>query len=147
MLTTEAFFIDTSALYALLDRDDEKHAEARSLWAQLLEAQPPLLTHNYVLVESFALVQRRLGLEAARSLQQDIVPILDVVWVDEKLHQAAVEGLLAAGSRTVSLVDRVSFALMRRQRLQTAFAFDEDFTREGFQLLASQSFGDAGRTS
>ncbi|MFQ5796560.1 MAG: type II toxin-antitoxin system VapC family toxin [Candidatus Bipolaricaulia bacterium] len=101
-----------------------------------------LLTHSYVLVETFALVQRRLGLEAVRALHHDLIPVLDVVWVDGDLHQMAAEALLASGSRSVSLVDRVSFALMRRQDIRTAFVFDDDFTREGFEISAFEDSDD-----
>lgn len=130
----EPVFVDTSALYALLDRDDAHHGDATTIWAHLLEREHPLLTHSYVLVETFALVQRRLGLEAVRALYQDLIPVLDIVWVNEALHRAAVETLLASGSRSVSLVDRVSFVLMQRRGLRTAFAFDEDFSGEGFAM-------------
>ena len=135
----EPIFVDTSALYALLDRDDENHADASAIWACLLERECPLLTHSYVLVETFALVQRRLGLEAMRALHRDLIPVLDIAWVDEALHRAAVETLLASGSRSVSLADRVSFILMQRRGMRTAFAFDDDFTREGFALLEDTS--------
>ena len=97
------------------------------------------MTHSYVLVETFALVQRRLGLEAVRALHHDLIPVLDVIWVNGDLHQAAVEALIASGSRSVSLVDRVSFALMRRRGLRIAFAFDDDFTGEGFNPLTAGS--------
>lgn len=134
----EPVFVDTSALYALLDRDDENHGDASKIWARLLERGHPLLTHNYVLVETFALVQRRLGVEAVRALQQDLLPVVEILWVDAALHQGAVEALLASGSRSVSLVDRVSFLLMRRRRIQTAFAFDDDFQQEGFKILGGR---------
>jgi len=139
-------FVDTSALYATLDRDDLHHAEAAATWKWLIEEGRPLIAHSYVLVEAFALVQRRLGPEAAKALQNDVVPLLDVVWVGEPLHRAATEALLASGSRTVSLVDRVSFALMRERGLRLAFAFDDDFRAEGFETLAaSSSRGQGGR--
>ena len=130
----EEVFVDTSALYALLDRDDDRHPEASRIWAHLLESGASLWTHSYVLVETFALVQRRLGPEAVRALHYDLLPVLDVVWVDEELHRLAAEALIASGSRSVSLVDRVSFILMRRRGLRTAFAFDEDFSQEGFVM-------------
>jgi len=132
MPKTEPVFADTSGLYAVLDQNDEHHPEARTIWERLLLSETPLLTHSYVLVEAFTLVQRRLGLEAVRALHHDVIPVLDVVWVDKDLHRMAAEALLAAGSRSVSLVDRVSFAVMRRDGLQAAFAFDKDFEREGF---------------
>jgi len=34
-----------------------------------------------------------------------------------------------------SMTDAVSFEVMRRERLKTAFAFDQDFETAGFGLL------------
>ena len=64
-------FVDTSAFYAILDKDDRAHASARQAWTALLSADEsaPLVTSNYVLVESFALTKARLGLDAVRTLQ------------------------------------------------------------------------------
>jgi predicted nucleic acid-binding protein len=39
--------------------------------------------------------------------------------------------------RQVSLVDWTSFVLMRRRGTSEAFAFDDDFTRQGFTLFGS----------
>ncbi len=133
----EPVFVDTSALYAVLDRDDRRHTEAAGIWDRLVETACPLITHSYILVEAFALVQRRLGPAAVVGLQNDVVPLLDVIWVDEGLHRAATEGLLASGSRTVSLVDWTSFALMRDRGLRVAFAFDDDFGAQGFEALSA----------
>ena len=46
-----------------------------------------------------------------------------------------VKALLAAGRRTVSLVDWVSFLVMRRHGVRRAFTFDQDFAVEGFEVL------------
>ncbi len=64
-------FTDTSAFYALLDRDDANHRQAKRMWADLLGAENTLVTSNYILVESFALLQNRLGIGAVRGLQED----------------------------------------------------------------------------
>lgn len=128
-------FIDTSALYALIDVDDDNHVPASERMAGLRYDDASLLTHNYVAVEAVALAQRRLGLEAAVDLHDRLLPLTNVEWVDAGLHGAAWTALRAARRRRVSLVDQVSFALMRRRRIDTAFAFDADFAREGFALL------------
>lgn len=93
------------------------------------------VTHNYVLVETEALAHRRLGGRAVRALLEDVVPAIEVAWVDAGLHEAAVDAHLGALRRRSSLVDQVSFELMRRLDLHTALALDEDFAREGFELL------------
>ena len=82
---------------------------------------------------TFALVQSRLGLDAVRSLQQDVVPALRVLWVDAELHAAAATALLTAARRRLSLVDCVSFEAMRREGVRRAFAFDRHFAELGFE--------------
>jgi predicted nucleic acid-binding protein len=128
-------FIDTSAFFAILDADDHNHAAAGRIWKRLLEQSAELVCSNYILIECFALLQRRVGLEAARVFQADVVGVLQVRWVDEALHAAGVAALLTAGRRQLSLVDCVSFELMRRLGLTTAFAFDQDFADQGFTCL------------
>jgi predicted nucleic acid-binding protein len=127
-------FIDTSALLAFLDRDAEQHGQIRESMAQALRDREAI-THNYVLVETEALAHRRLGGRAVRALLEDLVPALEIVWVDGNLHDTAVDAHLGALRRRSSLVDHVSFELMRRLDLHTALALDDDFAREGFELL------------
>ncbi len=125
-------FIDTSALLAVMDADDESHRRADGSWRKLLASDLSLATTNYVLVETFALAQSRLGLDAARSLRHDVIPALRVIWVDAELHEAGVTALLTAGRRRLSLVDCVSFEVMRREGIRQALAFDRHFTEQGF---------------
>jgi predicted nucleic acid-binding protein len=131
-------FIDTSALLAILDADEERHGDARSEWAALLERDEPCVTTNYVLVETCALTTRRLGAAAVRVLSDDILPIVDVEWIDRESHERAVAALVAAGRRDLSLVDIISFDAMRRRGIQTAFAFDRHFLDAGFALLPAK---------
>jgi len=94
-----------------------------------------LLTHNYVVVESASLIHRRLGPEALRILLEDILAPLPVVFVDEQLHRLGTSAFLAAVRRRPSLVDWVSFELMRREGIRRAFAFDRDFRAQGFETI------------
>ena len=135
-------FVDTSAFYAILDRDDENHPAARKIWQTLLEGDEILITHNYAMVETFALVQQRLGLDAARTFQQQIVPVLTVEWITKTQYESAAAAVLAAGRRKLSLVDCVSFAIMREAGIRKAFAFDNDFVEQGFECQFST--GDPG---
>lgn len=118
-------FVDTPALLALLDGDDRLHAEAASQWRRLVTAGEPLVTTNYVLVETFTLARRRLGHEAARVLQTAVVPLLRVIWIGLAEHDAAVEALLTAGGDGPGLVDCTSRLIMRHQGVGRCFTFDE----------------------
>jgi predicted nucleic acid-binding protein len=126
-------FVDTSALYALMDRDDLNHESASRFWTEL-SPDEPVLTHNYVLVETSALVQRRLGMDALQALVDELTLPISTVFVDRAVHDAAVSGVLGAQLRHLSLVDAVSFEIMRRAGIHAAFAFDDHFARFGFEL-------------
>ncbi|HUU52879.1 MAG TPA: PIN domain-containing protein [Candidatus Heimdallarchaeota archaeon] len=127
-------FIDTSAFLAVLDESDINHAAAKTFWKKLISEGDVLLCHNYILVETSALVLRRLGIEAIRVFEQDIIPILRTIWVNKEVHTAAVGAHLVADRRTLSLVDCVSFEIMRRIGVHKAFAFDRHFQDYGFDL-------------
>jgi uncharacterized protein len=128
-------FIDTSALLAVLDADDMNHPAARTAWEHLVTQGASLVCTNYNLVEVSALVQHRLGMKAVRTLQENIVPVLAVEWVDPGIHAGGMSALLVAGRRNLSLVDCVSFETMRRLGLDTAFAFDRHFAEQGFATI------------
>ncbi|HSB52690.1 MAG TPA: PIN domain-containing protein [Dissulfurispiraceae bacterium] len=128
-------FIDTSAFYALLDRDDGNSKRAKKVWTGLLGSDQPLVTSNYILVEAFALMQNRLGLEAVRGFQEDILPVVEIEFVFPELHRSGIAALLSASRRSLSLVDCVSFELMRSLQIKTVFAFDSHFKEQGFVVL------------
>jgi predicted nucleic acid-binding protein len=128
-------FVDTSALLGFLNAADVNYSPAKAAWEGLLGGDTELVTHDYVLVETSALVLRRLGLEALRVFENDVVPVLDVVWVTPDVHEAAVGAQMLAAKRSLSLVDCVSFEVMRRAGLRTAFAFDDHFGKFGYELM------------
>jgi predicted nucleic acid-binding protein len=128
-------FVDTSALLAVLDADDTEHTTAKKIWEYLIQSNEVMVCSNYILVETFALVQHRLGMEAVRLLHEDIVPLLDTVWVDEAVHRAGLSAVLVAWRRKLSLVDCVSFEVMRRLNIRKAFCFDTHFEELGFEVI------------
>lgn len=128
-------FVDTSAFLAVLDADDRGHPAVARTWKDLLGDEQDLVTSSYVLVETFALVQSRLGIDAARALDQDLLPAVGVIWLDDDVHRAAVSALLTAGRRQLSLVDCASFETMRRLGITTALTLDSHFAEQGFVVV------------
>ncbi|MCE5238144.1 PIN domain-containing protein [bacterium] len=127
-------FVDTSAIFAYYDTDDEAHDVIAPLWAALLAADAQLVTTNYVLLEAAALLQRRLGMQWVQRLQTEVRRIVQIVWVDDELHDLAVTATLAANRRHLSLVDNLSLEIMRRLGINYALACDEHFTERGYEL-------------
>jgi predicted nucleic acid-binding protein len=129
---TDQVFIDTSAFYALMDSSDQYHHQAGKLWHALLDKEILLNTTNYITVETGALLQNRLGFEAAELWYRDILGVVDVLWVEQTAHQMAYELWLSLGRRKLSLVDCVSFVTMRSHQIESIFGFDKHFEEQGF---------------
>jgi len=130
-----SIFIDTSGFIAVLNGDDTNHTTAAKAWMDILMSEETLVTTNYVLVETCALVQSRLGMKAIKLFQEDIVPVLRIEWIDKTLHHAAMRIMLAADRRKLSLVDCVSFETMRLLGITTVLTLDKHFKEQGFICL------------
>ena len=130
-----SIFIDTSGFIAVLDMDDANHTGAARTWMDILTSEETLVTTNYVLVETCALVQNRFGMAAIKVFQEDIVPVLRIEWIDKAAHQAAMGIMLAAARKKLSLVDCVSFETMRLLGVTTAFTLDKHFKEQGFMCF------------
>jgi predicted nucleic acid-binding protein len=127
-------FVDTSAILAFLSRRDQEHERARETFEKLMAREAALLTTSYVLVETYALVDRRLGREAARRIRENLAPLLEIIWVDRELHERGLDAYFA-GSRDIGLVDAVSFTAMRDRGIERAWTVDRHFADEGFEVL------------
>ena len=127
-------FVDTSAIYALLDRDDQNHLKAKKAWGEIIHPENILVTSNYVLVETFALLQSRLGFDAFRGFQEDMFPVFHMEYITPETHRLGVTALLSASRRGLSLVDCVSFEVMRDLGIKTAFTFNSHFRQQGFDV-------------
>jgi predicted nucleic acid-binding protein len=128
-------FADTSALYALLVRTEEGHAEVAAAFSRLLRGRRSLVTSNYVVLETAALLQRRIGLPAVRDFDERIAPLLTLRWITEPLHRRAMDRLIRADRRGVSLVDCTSFEVMEAEAITEAFALDRGFAAAGFRVV------------
>jgi predicted nucleic acid-binding protein len=128
-------FVDTSAFYAVFDRDDANHSRAKPVWERLLQENATLLTNNYVVLEISALLQHRLGVAALRAFLEDVTPLLKLDWISEHRHRAGAEAVLAGSRKKLSLVDCISFQTMRENGVRTAFCFDRHFHEQGFETV------------
>ena len=132
-----AVFVDTSALYALLVATDRWHESAVSIMDSLRTHDAELVTSSHVLLETYALLGNRIGVDAVEALRDSVEPLLDVRWVDRELHERALDALISGRGRP-GLVDATSFLVMRDRGIETAFTFDRDFETAGFARLAER---------
>ncbi|HKZ90659.1 MAG TPA: PIN domain-containing protein [Candidatus Limnocylindrales bacterium] len=118
-------FVDTSGILALIDRDDPAHTGIVEAFG--LGRSEPLATHAYVVVETLAVARRRFGQAVAADIIDRVLPAIEVSPVDAELHATAMAAFRDMVESSVSLVDRTSFAFMRRERIERAIAVDTDF--------------------
>ncbi len=101
-------------------------------WRGGIEKGEGFVTTNYVIVETAALLQRRLGVAALHAFVDEMLPIVESVWVTAADHSAGLSALLTAGRRHLSLVDCVSFVVMRRLGMSEYLGLDGHFSEQGF---------------
>ena len=128
----KTIFIDTSAFLAALDKGDRFHENAAKKWSLLANHRSELWTTDYVRLESWSLIQRRLGAEAVMAFQDDWLPLCKIHEVGRDGFERAAAQWRIAQRRNLSLVDLTSFDAMRQLAIRTALAFDEHFQEMGY---------------
>ena len=126
--------LDTSGLFCLLHQREPQHLTAKRIYS----AAVARFTHNYILDELVSLahsrrIPRRDTLNFSQQLLNDSK--VEIVWIDEALHQQALELLFARADKTYSLCDAVSFVLMRERNETEALTTDRHFEQEGLVRL------------
>lgn len=132
---SKMIFVDSSACLAILSANDIHHERALLIWRSLLEEDQTLLTNNYVIVESMAIIQKRFGLNKVRDFQEKILAFLEIEWIDENQHNSVTQMVFELNQRRLSLVDCSAFETMNRLGIDTAFTFDEHFREQGFSII------------
>ena len=119
-------FVDTSAIIALVDRDDQTHEVAVNAYHSLVDDGYRLFTTNHVIGETYDLLAATLGHEVATQWLQDVG--LAVYVTDNQDEERARERILAAAARhPIRYSDAISLSVMERLGIEEAFAVDPDF--------------------
>ena len=130
----QRIFVDTSAWFAYVNRADREHEVVKEV---LSSFHGRLVTSNFVFDETVTFCANRLGHRAATLIGEHLftAKTIDLVRVTADDEIAAWNLFKVRADKLYSLTDCTSFVLMRRLRLTTALALDEDFAREGFEVL------------
>jgi predicted nucleic acid-binding protein len=129
-------FVDTGAWIALAVEDDTHHEEASQAYPELLRKYR-LLTTNLVVAETYILLRREAGHGAAIGFLERLgaSPRIQKIYSTPELEKEAEEILKRYDDQDFSYTDAVSFALMQREGIREAFAFDAHFSTMGFLLV------------
>lgn len=97
MSLPEKVIIDTSAFYALMSANDSFH--------RLIDREQEFWTTSYALVETMALVHRRLGFAVLEELVQRLEGTVRVFWVESAIHRQALSQFVENRGNGLSFVD------------------------------------------
>ena len=128
-------FVDTSAFVARNVSRDPYYPNASVIWNELEET--PLLTTNHVLEETLTLLARRIGYALASDMAGRYYASakLDIIYTGREDELEAIRYFRKFSDHQVSFTDCISFAIMKRHRIRTAFTFDRHFMLAGFQMI------------
>ncbi len=130
-------FVDTVAWVALLNRDDNLHDRAREVLQQLYADRVHLYTTELVLIEVANLLAapgRRTGaFHFIQSLKRE--PVVTIAGADEDLLSESWQLFGTRDDKAWSMVDCVSFVVMQREGIFTAFTADHHFRQAGYVTL------------
>ena len=127
-------FVDTGAFLARYRKRDQYHREATRLWPTV---RPPLVTSNHVVDELATLLGRLAGFRYATDCIADLYasPATDILAATREDELGALRWMRKYADQRVNFTDCVSFAIMHRHQIRTAFTFDPHFKLAGFEVI------------
>ena len=127
----ESVFVDTGYILALVNENDQHHAEALALSEQF-DGQPVVVTDAVLLEIGNALsrMDRNVAVQIIEDLRES--PGVTVMNLTPELFESAFDLYRRHTDKQRGLVDCVSFVVMRQMDLTTALAFDQHFAQAGF---------------
>ncbi len=135
MADTDRVLIDTSALYALHSNADLFHDRANIAFQDLKDTKQEFWTTSYTLVETIALLHRRLGFQTVSDFSEwRLRSDIHVYWIDSRVHTEAWDRYMAEQGRGLSFVDWTSVVLSRKMRVPV-FTFDAGFANQGLAAV------------
>jgi predicted nucleic acid-binding protein len=131
--------VDTSAYFAFIAPRDTNHEQAISISRVLANQSWRLFTSNYIVAETHALLLARLGRATAFTFLQEIdrstTQLVRATHADERRAREIIERYT---DKDFSLADAISFSMMERLNIRSAFTFDQHFAQYGFMPLTSE---------
>lgn len=137
MRTGEQIFVDSGAWIALAVTEDPLHKKSRDAWERILSSGGKIRTSIPVVMETFTFLDRNTIREVALSWKDSLatIPRFDMLECTAKDLDRAWSWLKRGRLHGLSAVDATSFALMTREKIRLAFAFDHHFASAGFRIV------------
>ena len=127
--------VDTSAFYALFSATDLFHDRARSAYELLIDREYELWTTSYTLIETIALLHRRVDFLVVSRFAEWRSSNLGVLWIDSRVHDSAWRLFANTHGRGLSFVDWTTVVASREIDNAPVFTFDGGFASQGLPVV------------
>lgn len=130
-------FVDTSGLYALVEKNDAHHRAARRAVEDLLRGGRKLVLTDYIVDETTTLANARSGKRVAMR----VLDLLEqsagirIEWVGSLRFEATTTFFRKHADRGYSFTDCTSFIVMSELELTQALTTDKHFPEAGYEAL------------
>ena len=128
-------FLDTVGLIATWDIRDQWHTAAEAAYQELLEHNRRLVTTPLIFWECGNAAARRPYRQRVNILRQYMLQEGLLIEPTAEEAEAAWAAFDRGNAAQAGIIDHVSFAVMRRLGIDTAFTNDVHFRAAGFQVL------------
>ena len=130
-----AVFVDSSIFYVLVDQRQDEHQDATKLFDALIRSRARIVTTNFILAESHALI---LGRTKRPDKGRDFLvstynsKLVELVWVTKADEQKALDIISRYQDKEWSFTDATSFVVMENLSITHVLSLDPDFNHYGF---------------
>ncbi|AHL22845.1 MULTISPECIES: type II toxin-antitoxin system VapC family toxin [Thermococcus] len=137
-LRPELFYMDTSAMIALLVRDDPEHERALGFFKDAVREGSVFVIGRPTLMEFLNGVAKHVGKDVAEE-QYRLYTASRFIFIEKETEadwERAWELFFKyRDQQGIDLFDSLAFAIMERLGIRKAFTFDSDFAVHGFVMV------------
>lgn len=133
-MTVQKIFIDSSAIYALVDKDDASGPPIESF---LKEKKPFLVTTNFIFAEALSLITKRLskrvGIQTGEFLQNSRV--ITIIFLEGEIQKEAWNYYKKYKDKDFDFIDATSFIFCHTRGIREVITLDHHFSQMGFKTV------------
>ncbi|MCK5561346.1 MAG: PIN domain-containing protein [Thermoplasmata archaeon] len=129
-------YFDTSALIAFSDKRDRNHDSAKNYFQTEIKRGSRFVLGRHIIIKYIDGVTKRVS--KRKAIEQLGYILSSKLYFIEKYNEDdwanALQYFKKYNDKPIDLTDCISFTIMDRLGLKTAFTFDKDFKTHGFKI-------------
>lgn len=131
----KTILLDSDALIALINEEDEFHEKASAIRKKLEQSQTLFAVSRYIIAETATFLTLRVKKETANKFLKDMSEQeINIIDTNEELEKLAKEYFFDQKSKKVTYFDCANMAIMKRYKWNIIFSFDKHYKQNNFLL-------------